>query len=94
VLDQQHLSQNNANVIKDDDSPMNAHLLHAGTIYNNLTGAFPFMSLEGNVCFLVVYHYETNAILVLPISGFSDEVIMTANKQQHELLESKVFNIR
>ncbi len=52
------------------------------------------MSLEGNVCFLVVYHYETNAILVLPISGFSDEVIMTANKQQHELLESKVFNIR
>jgi hypothetical protein len=27
VLDQQHLSQNNANVIKDDDSPMNTNPL-------------------------------------------------------------------
>jgi hypothetical protein len=89
VLDHKYLSQNNANVIKDDDSPMNANLFcfaafsdkHTGIIYHNLTGAFPFMSLEGNVCFLLVYHYETNAILVLPISGFSDDVIMAAYKQ-------------
>ncbi len=40
---------------------------HTGVLYSNLTGMFPFMSLEGNVCFLVVYHYETNAILALPI---------------------------
>jgi hypothetical protein len=52
------------------------------------------MSLKGNVCFLVVYHYKTNAILALPISGFSDEVIMAAYKQQHELLESEGFTIK
>jgi hypothetical protein len=101
VLDQQHLSQINANVIKDNDSPMNANLFcfatfvdkHTGTIYNGFTGAFPFMSLEGNVCFLVVYHYKTNAMLALPVLGFSNEVIMMAYKQQYELLESKGFNI-
>jgi hypothetical protein len=27
-----------------------------GILYNDLTGLFPYMSLKGNVCFLVVYH--------------------------------------
>ena len=63
-------------------------------IYNNLTGPFPFMSLQGNVCFLVEYHYESNAILALPISGFSDDVIFCAYKQIYEMIESKGFVIR
>ncbi len=67
---------------------------HTGMIYNDLTGTFPFMSLEGNVCFLVVYHYETNAILALPISGFSDDVIFQAYKVIYEMIESKGFVIR
>jgi hypothetical protein len=60
-------------MIKDDDMAnmmLNANLYcfavfadkHTETIYNDLTGTFPFMSLEENVCFLVVYHYEANAI--------------------------------
>jgi hypothetical protein len=65
-----------------------------GTIYNDLTGLFPNMSLEGNVCFLVVYYYKTNAILPLPISGFSNKRIFAAYKQQYDLLESKGFRIR
>ena len=56
-----------ANIIKDNNSPCKANLFcfaafadkHTETLYNNLTGSFPFQSLEGNVCFLVVYHYET-----------------------------------
>ena len=48
---------------------------HTRTINNDLTGTFPFMSLQGNVCFLIVYNYESNAIFALPISGFSDDVI-------------------
>jgi hypothetical protein len=32
--------------------------------------------------------------LALPISGFSDDIILAAYKQQHELLESKGFNIK
>jgi hypothetical protein len=50
--------------------------------------------LEGNVCFLIVYHYKSNAILALPISGFRKDVIFAAYKQQYELLESKGFVIK
>ncbi len=46
------------------------------------------------MCFFVLYHYETNAILPLPISGFSNEVIFDAYKQQYKLLESKGFMIK
>jgi hypothetical protein len=72
------------NVIEDDmDNQTDANLFcfaafadkHTGTLYNNLTRTFPFMSLEGNVCFLVVYHCKSNAILALPISGFSSNII-------------------
>jgi hypothetical protein len=52
------------------------------------------MSLEGNVCFLVVYHYEFNAILALPILGFSDDIIFQAYKQIYEMIKSKGFVIR
>jgi hypothetical protein len=59
-----------ANIIEGNNSPPEANLFcfapfadkHSGTLYNNLTGLFPFQSLEGYVCFLMVYHY--NAILV------------------------------
>jgi hypothetical protein len=27
-----------------------------GILYNDLTGSFPYTSLEGKVCFLIVYH--------------------------------------
>ncbi len=40
-----------------------------GVVYNDCTGNFPFMWLDGNVCFLVMYHYETNAIFAVPIPG-------------------------
>jgi hypothetical protein len=38
-------------------------------VYNDCTGDFPYMSLDGNVCFFVMYHYKTNAILITPIAG-------------------------
>jgi hypothetical protein len=101
-LNHQHMTHTCANLIANNDSPTDTNLFcfaafadkHTGTVYNNLTGLFPFMSLEGNICFLVVYHYKTNAILALPISGFSYDIILAAYKQQHELLESKGFNIK
>jgi hypothetical protein len=52
----------------------------SGVVYNNLTGNFPFMSYDGSVCFLVVYHYESNAILALPITGLDDRAIFEAYK--------------
>ena len=60
-----------------------------GVLYNDLTGSFPYMSLEGNVCYLIVYHYESNAILGLPISGFDDNTVFVAYKLILIFLESK-----
>jgi hypothetical protein len=48
---------------------------HMDTLHKNLTELFPFMSLDGNVCYLIVYHYETNAILALPIAHLEDTII-------------------
>ncbi len=84
-----------ANIIKSDDEANRMclflrHLrINNGTLYSDLTGAFPFMSPEGNVCFLVVYHYKTNAIMGVPISNFTNDAILKAFHQEFELLKSK-----
>ncbi len=67
---------------------------HTGILYSDLAGTFPFMLLEGNVCFLVVYHYETNAILALPVANFSNDSILATYQQQFEFLESKEHKIK
>jgi hypothetical protein len=92
----------NANLIEDDDTSWDANVFcfaafadkRTGTLYNDLTGPFPFMSLECNVCFLIVYHYKTNAMLALPIKGFCDAITFKAYKQQFNLLESKGYKIK
>ena len=62
-----------------------------GVIYNDLTGNFPFMSLDGSVCFFVMYHYETNSILVTPIVNLDDKSIFEAFKTKFEMLEEKGY---
>ncbi len=52
------------------DSPVCLHTSRLGTA----------MSLEGNVCYLIVYHYKSNTILGLPISGFDDNTVFAAYK--------------
>ena len=54
---------------------------NTGVVYNDCTGSFPFMSLNGNVCFFVMYHYETNAIFATPIPGLDSKNILTAYKK-------------
>jgi hypothetical protein len=95
-----HMHVPHANVIEsDDNSDGNVFVFAAfadkqnGTLYSDLTGAFPLMSLERNVCLLVVYHYKTNAIMVVPIANFTDDAILKAFRQQFELLESKGHKI-
>jgi hypothetical protein len=39
-------------------------------------------------------HYETNAIMALPIAGFGNDTIFAAYKKQYELLESKGYCIK
>ena len=62
-----------------------------GVVYNDCTGEFPYTSLDGNVCFFVMYHYETNAILATPIPGLSSDNILSAYKKNFEYLVSKGF---
>jgi len=63
----------------------------SGVVYNDLTGNFPFMPIDGSVCFFVLYHYETNAILVKPIANVDDRSIFAAYKEVFETLEAKGY---
>jgi hypothetical protein len=63
----------------------------SGVVYNDCTGEFPYTSLDGNVCFFVMYHYETNAILATPIPGLDSTNILAAYKKNFEYLVSKGF---
>jgi hypothetical protein len=49
---------------------------------------------QGQLCFLVMYHYEKNAIMALPIAGFGNGTIFTAYNKQYELLKSKGYCIK
>ena len=63
----------------------------SGVVYNDCTRDFPYMSLDGNVCFFVMYHYETNGILITPIAGLDSERILEAYTKNFEYLVSKGF---
>jgi hypothetical protein len=64
-----------------------------GVVYNACTGDFPYMSLDGNI-FFVMYHYKTNTILITPIAGLDSEHILEANKTNLEHLVSKGFKLK
>ena len=63
-------------------------------MYNDMTGNFPFVSLDGSVCYLIIYHYESNSILATPITSLTDTIIFEAYKQQFEKLEAKGFKVK
>ena len=84
-------------ILDDDESIANVFCFGtfadkvSGVVYNDLTGNFPFMSIDGSVCFFVLYHYETNAILVKPIANVDDRSIFAAYKEVFETLEAKGY---
>ena len=63
----------------------------SGIVYHDLTGSFPFMSFDGSVCFFVLYHYESNAILATPIAGLDDVSVFKAYKDYFRFLSEKGF---
>jgi hypothetical protein len=64
---------------------------NTGVVYNDCTGNSPFMSLDGNICFFVMYHYKTNAIFAMPIPGLDLQSILDAHKKNFEFLVSKGY---
>ncbi len=89
------------NLIADDEDQSIANIFcfgafadkQSGIVYHDLTGSFPFMSFDGSVCFFVLYHYESNAILATPIAGLDDVSIFKAYKQYIEELAQKGFKV-
>jgi hypothetical protein len=49
------------------------------------------MSFDGSICFFVLYHYESNAILATPIAGLDDVSIFNAYKKYFKDLNAKGF---
>jgi hypothetical protein len=49
------------------------------------------MSLDGSVCFFILYHYKSNCILASPIAGLDDKSIFAAYEKRFKELESKGF---
>jgi hypothetical protein len=62
---------------------------NSGITYHDLTGSFPFMSYDGSICFFILYHYESNAILGTSIAGLDDISIFEAYKKEFENLAAK-----
>jgi hypothetical protein len=94
-----HGMQPGPNVIADDGDESIANIFcfgafaikNSGIVYHDLTGLFPFMSFDGSVCFFVLYHYESNAILAIPIAGLDNVSIYNAYKKYFEDLTAKGF---
>jgi hypothetical protein len=53
---------------------------NTGIVYQDMTGNFPFMSLDG--CYFIMYHYKSNSILATAIDGLEDKTIFAAYKQR------------
>jgi hypothetical protein len=90
-------ARSQANIIPDDKSIANAFCFGAftdkisGVVYNDLTGNFPFMSIDGSMCFFVMHHYKTNVILVKAIKNLDNHGIYEAYKELFETLEAKGY---
>ena len=90
------------NIIADDsiDSIANVFCFGAladkntGIMYHDMTGNFPFMSLDGCICYLVMYHYKSNAIIATPIDGMEDITIFAVYKRNFKMLEAKGFKVK
>ena len=64
---------------------------NSGIVYNNLTGNFPFMLLDGSECYLIVYQHKTNSILGTPIAGLDNKRTFEAYKMRFDELTAKRY---
>jgi hypothetical protein len=84
------------NIIPNDSDALMANVFcfgafadkRTGVMYNDMTGNFPVVSLDGGVCYLIIYHYETNSILATPITGLTNVIVFL------EMLKEKGFKVK
>ena len=65
-----------------------------GKIYTDQTGRFPQQSSQGNNYLMVLYDYDSNAILVEPIKNRTQNELLRAYKQLHQMLTKRGFQPR
>ncbi len=58
---------------------------NSGIVYHDLTGSFLFMSYNGSICFFILYHYESNAILGTPIAGLDETISAYLRRNRNKL---------
>ncbi len=59
---------------------------HSSIVHHNLTGLFPFILLDGSMCFFVLYHYKLNCIIADPITRLDNKIYSRHTK--HSLISS------
>ncbi len=59
-----------------------------GTMYTDLTGAFPVRSFHNNAYIFVAYIYDINAIMARPMPSKTDAAMMTAFKSILDALQT------
>jgi hypothetical protein len=65
-----------------------------GKIYTDQTGRFPVTSSQGHKYILIMYDYDSNAILTEPIKSRSGGGILRAYKNLFEYLQQRGFKPR
>ena len=60
-----------------------------GKVYSDQTGNFKYVSSKGNKSLVIMYDYDSNAILAEPISNRKAGTILEATKKLHNILRSK-----
>jgi hypothetical protein len=60
-----------------------------GKVYSDQTGNFQYTSLKGNNALVILYDYDSNAILAEPISNRKAATILEATKKLHNVLRRK-----
>ena len=61
-------------------------------IYYDLIGKFPITSIQGNKYILLVYHYNSNKIIVRALKNRSDTETLKVYKEIYKLLTARGFN--
>lgn len=55
-------------------------------VYTDQTGKFPYISISGNNYIMVIYDYDSNAILMEPIGNRKGPTLLAAHQQLHARL--------
>jgi hypothetical protein len=71
-----------------------AAITETGKIYTDQTGRFPVTSSRGNKYILVLYNYDTNAILTEPLKNRTGNEILRAYQKLHTYLTNRGFKPR